>query len=266
MSIGYYGHLNSAEAAAGEGRVLSGPCQTWTDGDTIRNLATFDEEIKRDYDLEPWARFATVTLWRLSGRQSRFAGLCTKTQRPTRAQCLVNFALPRRGGFRYPTVRLLDAPVYDVVSVVIEGVELDSDAYRLASYRSLLRVDGAAWPSTNDLSRPSGVPEEGDTASRSDTWEITYRVGQEVQEDARIAASVFAAELAMARHGSTKCRLPQRYWQKRIDPMQFIESGKVGIPEVDAWLFSVNPGGMERRAKLSNLRHVAERRRGQVLS
>ncbi len=273
MSIGFSGHLDSYGAESGTGRVLSGPCQTWTDGDLIRNTACFDEEIKRDYDLEQWARFATVTLWRLAGRQARFKGLCVKVMRPEPHQCTTMpygdswpAGLARPSLKRYSTVRLLDAPVYDVTRVVIEGFELDEDAYRLVAYRDLIRVDGDAWPTRQELARKASVPPEGDSDSRVGTWQVEYRVGQEVQEDARVAATVFAAELAMARCGSTKCRLPQRYWQKRIDPMAFINDGKVGIPEVDAWLHSVNPQGIARRAKVSNLRDVAARRRGGVLS
>lgn len=263
MTLDVAGHLGTF----GEGqRVLSGVCQLWTDPATIRSLACFDEDIAEDYDLEPWARFASVTLWRLAGRQRRFAGLCTKTTRPRRHDC--GTARGPRGVQvpQYPVVRLPDAPVYDVTSVVVDGVVLNPEAYRLVAYRELWRVDGDAWPVRQDLSRKSTVPGSGDTDPRADTWQITYRVGQEIQPDAQIVASIFAAELAMARCGSSRCRLPQRYWQKRIDPMQFVKDGKTGIPEVDVWLHTVNPEGIGRRAKLSDLRSLARRSGDRVLS
>lgn len=267
MALDVAGHLGTFGDDEG-GRVLSGPCQLWTDAETIRSLACFDSEISDSYDLLPWARFATVTLWRLSGRQRRFAGLCSKTMRPMPGHCGVHGTRRNAPALLspYPLVRLVDGPVYDVTSVVIDGTMLDSDAYRLVSYRELWRVDGHGWPGRQDLSRKSSVPEDGDTDPRADTWQVTYRVGQEVQHDAQIAASVFAAELAMARCGSTRCRLPQRYWQKRIDPLSFVKDGKTGIPEVDVWLQSVNPEGIARRAKLSDPREIARRRGARVLS
>lgn len=267
MALDVAGHLGSD--GDGGHRVLSGPCQMWTDAETIRSLACFDSEIVEGYDLVPWARFATLTLWRLSGRQRRFAGLCTKTSRPWPTHCTYTTARGPRSISNvppYPIVRLPDGPVYDVTSVVIDGVALSTDAYRLVSYRELWRVDGEDWPSSQDLSRKSTVPGSGDTDPRAGTWQVTYRVGQEVQHDAQVAASVFAAELAMARCGSSRCRLPQRYWQKRIDPMQFVKDGKTGIPEVDVWLQSVNPEGIGRRAKLTDLRNVVRRRGPSVLS
>lgn len=246
-----YGHLASDGAEGDSGRVLSGPCQAWTDADAIRATADFDTEIKADFDLAPMAAFATVTLWRLTGKNRRFMGLCRKVYRPDERGCPPR---PNRAAVELP-----DGPVYDVVSVVIEGVELDAGSYRLAGYRDLVRVDGEAWPAVQNMERDSTVPGDGDDASRVDTWQVTYRVGAEIQEDARLAASIFAAELALARNGSTKCRLPQRYWQKRIDPMTFIKDGKTGIPEVDVWLQSVNPGGISSRAKLIDPRAVARR-------
>jgi len=75
--------------------------------------------------------------------------------------------------------------------------------------------------------------------------------------DGRIAASIFACQIALSRCGGDSC-LPQRL--KEItrqgvdmafaDPLEFLDKGQTGIYEVDLWLKSVNPAGIRRRSRV----------------
>jgi hypothetical protein len=146
-----------------------------------------------------------------------------------------------------PSVQL-PATVNEIVEVIIDGVTLDPSAYAIKAYREIVRVDGGSWPCHNDLTGDPGDP---------GVWTITYRYGKPVPLDGRIAASIFACQIALNRCGGDSC-LPQRL--KSItrqgvemafaDPLDFIGLGQTGIYEVDMWLQSVNPTKLKRRSRL----------------
>lgn len=160
----------------------------------------------------------------------------------------------------------LPAPVGSISKVVIDGEILDPSAYRVVQHRRLARLDGVSWPCSQDYTRESGayvdedppIPNDG---SRDGTWQIEYAMSSEPDAAARFAASVFACEIAKGQCGADDCVLPQRL--KEItrdgvsmafaDSLDFLESVKpprVGITEVDIWLRSVNPFGLQRRSKV----------------
>ena len=250
------------------------PCEPWTTDEEVRECCTGLDEA---FDLTDSITFASAVLFRLSGRQ--FPGECERTVWPCKgSNCGCCDALWSSGDdwwwafHNYPSwpVPTLDGvgfanvgrcsegcsldcvklpqTVNEITEVVIDGDILDPSAYKIEAYRRLCRVDGGSWPCTNDL-----TGEVGDDG----VWTITYSYGKPVPEDGRIAARIFACELAKARCGADNC-LPARI--KEIsrqgvdvafaDPLEFIDSGQVGIYEVDMWLASVNPSKLKRRARV----------------
>ena len=134
----------------------------------------------------------------------------------------------------------LPGPVNSVVSVVIDGDELDPSAYRVDNSRSLIRVDGGSWPECQDLSLPAGEP---------GTWTVTYRWGVEVPVGGQIAATVLACEMAKAVARDKSCGLPERITQSVsregvtvaiFDAFEGLEAGKTGLWLVDSWVASIN--------------------------
>lgn len=248
------------------------PCSPWTTDEEVRQCCT---ELDAGFDLTDSITFATALLFRLSGRQ--FPGECTRTIWPCRGDncgcCAATFGgswwwmfnnypawpVPNGSGNGFINVgrcnqqcRLervkLPGTINQIDEVWVDGVLLPPTAYKIEAYRWLVRIDGENWPCHNDLTGEPGDP---------GVWTITYSYGKPVPADGRIAARMFACELAKARCGADNC-LPQRL--KTIsrqgvemafaDPLEFIDKGEVGIYEVDMWLNSVNPSKLKRRSRV----------------
>lgn len=258
------------------------PCEPWTTPEEVQACCG---GLDPAYDLTDAIAFASAILFRLSGRQ--FPGECERTVYP----CTGNNCGCGCGGCagcdgsaaylgndwwwawqNYPAwpvtngtgtgfincgrcsqnccIPSVDLPstVNEIVDITIDGVTLPASAYAIEAYRRVVRVDGESWPCTNDLTGDPGDP---------GVWTITYSYGKPVPLDGRIAASIFACQIALNRCGGDSC-LPQRL--KEItrqgvdmafaDPLEFLDKGQVGIYEVDMWLQSVNPSKLKRRARL----------------
>lgn len=88
------------------------------------------------------------------------------------------------------------------------------------------------------------------------TWSITYVQGSPPPPGGQMAAAIFACQIALNQCGGDGCILPQRLKQitregvsmEFADPLVFLDKGQVGIYEVDLWVKSVNPAGLQRRA------------------
>jgi len=254
------------------------PCSPWTTPEEVRECCG---GLDPAFDLTDAITFASAILFRLSGRQ--FPGECERTVWPCSGDncgcgCAQGGAVSYLGNdwwwtwHSYPAWPVpngsgdgfvncgrccgeccipklaLPSTVNEIVEVVIDGVVLDPSAYAIEAYRWLVRVDGEGWPCTNDLTGDVGDP---------GTWTVTYRYGKPVPADGRIAAAIFACQIALNRCGGDSC-LPQRL--KEItrqgvdmafaDPLEFLDKGQTGIYEVDLWLQSVNPSKLKRRSRL----------------
>lgn len=101
------------------------------------------------------------------------------------------------------------------------------------------------------------VDEAGCLASEG-TWSVSYVQGSAPPPGGQLAAAMFACQIALNRCGSGNCVLPQRLKEitregvrmQMADPLEFLDRGEVGIYEVDLWLKSVNPNGLQRRASV----------------
>lgn len=211
-----------------------GPCEPWTSATEIFNCAPASgvATASRDYALAgDAADAASRILFVLSGR--RYPGICVETVRPyscgcaSRAVCACSGISEIRLGGEYP--------VRGIQRVRVDGSTVARTAYRVDDRSKLVRIDGLAWPSSQDLS--------SDPASATGTFDVAYYYGTEPPADGKRAASRLAAELYMSCTGGT-CNLPARLQSITrqgetlafLDPQDFLEDGRLGIYEVDTFL------------------------------
>lgn len=132
----------------------------------------------------------------------------------------------------------LPGPIVEVTSVVIEGVTLDPSAYRVEQNRWLIRLDGEAWPETQNLNAAPGSP---------GTWEVHYTRGVAVPVGGQVAAGTLACELAKGALGDPDCGLPSRVQTVTrqgitvavVDSFDDIKDGRTGLWSVDSWIAAV---------------------------
>jgi hypothetical protein len=181
---------------------------------------------------------ASEILWALSGRQwsGRSDPPCTATATLyADRQGLCWRGLGRAyAGAGFAALKLPHDEVTDVVSVTA-GATAFTGYRRRGSW--LVRTDGRAWSGDADV-------------------EIEYEWGNPPPVAGRRAAALYAVELAKAECGDSTCRIPKRVVSivrqgvsmTLIDPQTYLDKGKLGIPDIDQWLMSVNPGALTERA------------------
>jgi hypothetical protein len=131
----------------------------------------------------------------------------------------------------------LPLPVGRVDEVRVDGAVLPAGAYRLDPPGHLVRIDGQAWPTCQDLTLAD---------TEVGTMSVTYLNAAEVDGLGAYAGGVLASEFAKACTGQ-KCRLPSgvteiasRGFTMTIPAGMFTE-GLTGIREVDAFILTYNP-------------------------
>lgn len=246
------------------GAPRTAPCVDWT-SETLVQAYRYCKDVTFDAGILASAiDVASRILFELSGRQ--FPGTCTTTLRPCRRRghdvspswwheswgvCWCADSCGCAGADR---IQLGVYPLQSV-TVKIDGAALTAGTdFRIDDFRWLVRLDGQAWPSSQDLSK--------DPATDPDTFEVVASHGMPVPADGELAARVLACNLAIAmqKPAGADCALPQRvisYVRQgvtvaMIDPMQFLDRGRTGIYEVDLFLAAVNPGGLRRRGAVGS--------------
>jgi hypothetical protein len=205
-------------------------------------------------------------LWGLTGE--RFGGLCEQTVRPCSRYENGGPAWPRMassyppdlqgwawnsswgvcscqrgracGCSRLSEITLGAYPVEEILSVTIDGVEVDPSAYRLDERRWLARVDGDVWPCCQDLAAP---------LTAEDTFGVRFSWGEPIPEGGVVAAAVFACQLARSWCGQ-ECELPSRVSSITRQGVtasfnsqgQLARGGYTGVEVVDAWIRAINGG------------------------
>jgi hypothetical protein len=137
-----------------------------------------------------------------------------------------------------PALRL-PSPVATVDRVLIDGAPLDPASYRVDNYALLVRTDGGAWPTCQNMN--------ADPATDPGTFRIDYQYGRPVPVGGQLAAGILACELAKAAAGDKTCALPQRVQtiarqgvtMTMLDTFDDVEKGRTGIWLVDSWVASV---------------------------
>lgn len=140
-------------------------------------------------------------------------------------------------------ILLPDYPVTDVTAVVQDGVALAAGNWRMVNGRWLERVDPATSLATVWSAR---------------TLTVDYTFGAATPDGGRYAAASYASQLLLSWSSSQGCRLPQRVQSISrqgvtlavLDPFDFLDKGRTGLVEVDAWLATVNPAKAKRRASV----------------
>lgn len=258
--------------------MLDQPCETWP-LDTSCLPDDWDPDA-----LTPEQMFAlqvaTELLWRLSG--GRY-GLCEITVRPCRKRCTGSFNFGLYGGLQPyvyggqwlnagcscdsdcgcgPICEIaLPGPVDSIVSVVVDGVTLAPDSYRVDNAKWLVRVGQTSdcWPECQHLELPP---------TEVGTFAVTYNKGIPVPPAGIRAVTAYALEIWKACVGAGGCRLPSRVTDitregvtmTMMDPLDFLKDGLTGIPEVDIWLTAVNPYGQRDQSRMYSPRRSAPRR------
>lgn len=271
-----------------------GPCQPWASSQSIweccgEPMTTIGEGSSAEecpVDMTQFALEASQLLYELSGRQ--FSGACEKTVRPC-GERWCGFQVLSRGhivmdpywwtpywngnqwwfdnaqpcGCRpLDRIKLSGYPVREIVEVLIDGVVVSPDTYRLDERRWLSRVPDPAnpdvilrWPACQSM----GLPD-----TESGTFSVRYRYGQDAPPLGIHAASQLGCELYKACAGQA-CALPTGTTRVNrqgitIEKLAFASWGytsrnqrgvapgwHTGLPLVDAFLGAYNASGIKRR-------------------
>lgn len=147
---------------------------------------------------------------------------------------------------------VIGVPVAEVTEVMIDGVALDTDDYRLDRTERgavLVRLDGECWPECQDMDvAPDAVG----------AFTVTYAPGAPLPADAPFYAGMLACQVAKACQGGGDCVLPQQLQSlsrnsievQVLDPATLPDSILTGIAEVDRWVRSVNPANLRQRPRV----------------
>lgn len=147
---------------------------------------------------------------------------------------------------------VLRGPVASITEVLVDGVVIDSDAYRVdvadGAYH-LVRLDGVCWPTCQDFQ----AAEDADGA-----FTVTYQIGTALPPALEIAAAMLACEYAKGLTGGV-CKLPAkmtRLSRQGVDievEAPSPDDGKTGIKEVDDIISALNPGRLQQPPRVFSL-------------
>lgn len=239
-----------------------GPCSAWVGQADIEKVGSIPDDIAPARVAE-LADVATEILFYLSGR--RYAGECVATVRPSRrvmgdrrrpsswgtlgwysgwGYCNgpLNLNEPNLGLMcgcdPIRSVTLGAYPVTAITEVLIDGVVLSPSAYRLDGGRELVRTDGHTWPLHQDMNlNPPAVG----------TFTVEFTYGSGPGPAGVYACAEYARQLCLRESQDGKCTLPERVQSIRrqgvdmvlLDPLDFIDNGRTGVPAVDSWLKAI---------------------------
>lgn len=266
--------INLTASGPGGGPFPPGPCGWPIDTSCCPEWSTFSPTVQANA-----TAWATQILDALTGR--RFSQ-CAVNYRPCSPVCGQTFGYmtwpvdaPSSGG-GYPWMTpFIDAGVWrncgcpgacscqaacevpfpgsvaQVVEVRVDGLVLDSTAYRLDVYRGmpvLVRTDGLCWPQCQDMAL-----DETEVGS----FLIIYQPGELLPMAGRLAAGELACEFAKACVGQG-CSLPQQLQSlsrngvevQVMDPATLTDQGLTGLANVDLWIRAVNPKRKAQRSRV----------------
>lgn len=167
-----------------------GPCDDWTTAEAIEADKRYCVPEGETVDLADYAHRATEAMWVLTGR--RF-GVCTATVRPVRSGC-ANPCAPSSYGTEGI---LLHDPLVSVDSVTIDGAPFAD--YHVRNGRTIHRSDHKAWPSSQDLGKPT---------TETGTFSITYTFGVDPPLVVAKATTELAVQYMLLDQASANCQLP----------------------------------------------------------
>lgn len=209
---------------------------------------------------------ASGILYRLSGH--KWPGVLTDTIRPGATGCCGS---ARRGCHRLSELKLPGYPVLAVTEVLVDGLTVPEDRYRLDDGRFLVwipqddLVDGLedrnGWPCCQRMDRDT---------TEDDTFQVVYTWGGLPDAGGLRAVRTLSYELALATRPKSGCRLPSRVQNVTRQGVSYVlldtmgdlfDKGRVGLTEVDMWLSSVQVGHRRRPGAVVDPHEVAMRGR-----
>lgn len=218
---------------------MVGLCDLWATAEDMAEcdgaMPTTDEQV-----LARCLAMASRCCFVLGG--NRWPGECSDTVDIFRGGC----SCSPIGGASCGLLHLPETPIIAVQQVLVDGAVLDPGAYKIVDNEALIRVDGSTWPS-------GYLRGDGTTG-----LQVTYTYGGFPTELGRHAAAVLARELALAICGSNECRLDRRVTSIVREGVSedlsaampglidALRDGRIGLPEVDLFVFSENPGNLRR--------------------
>lgn len=141
----------------------------------------------------------------------------------------------------------LPGPVASVSSVSVDGVVVNSGAYRVDDARWLIRTDGDCWPAHQNFDVDSGVG----------TFSVSYGRGTAVPPYLLAAAGTYACEWAKMCRGDA-CQIPTRiitltrqgttFDGVNID--ELLARGLTGVTSVDQIITMANPHRLTGRLRI----------------
>lgn len=202
---------------------------------------------------------ASFLMWALSGR--KYGGARSVVELydcPCRCSTYRNLRYFKTGYLPFPTLingemynvscggcgaahrlRLRGNPIIEIARVKIRNQVINPDEFEIHDDVYLAPAAGASW------SICQGV-------------EVSYSYGVMPPEAGRRAARLLADELMKAKLDPNNCRLPDRVTSISrqgvsftvLDPQAFLDEGRLGIYEVDAFLRAVNPDRARKPARV----------------
>lgn len=159
----------------------------------------------------------------------------------------------------------LPFPVLAVTDLTVESTSVPvtgaGSSLAILDHRTVVRQDGEAFPATQDLTLPLGDP---------GTWSITVTVGTPLPADTPYVLGILACEMAKSM-SNLKCRLPKTLQSLsrqgvsiQLVAEDYLQSGLVGVSEVDHWLVSVNPHRLQSPPTMATPESIARRPRQQT--
>lgn len=255
---------------------VEGPCGAWAKRDDCLRFGFLTAEQINNDSLDACLDVASETLYRKTAMQ--WPGQCTQKVWPVTRQFLNdqpmlwweslgytyipdlidgvwwNFtvpfgfpdpALPWDNGQQIPTIELGAYPVTDILSVKIDGAELDPSAYRLDNWHQLVRIDGQRWPTKQNLLAASD--------SEPGTFTIQFKFGTVPPVGGVMACAELASEMVKHADPKLQTQLPLRVTAvtrqgvtySLPDVMAIIDKGRTGLYFVDLFLQTVNPSQLQ---------------------
>jgi hypothetical protein len=219
-----------------------------------------------DYAAQAAIEIATAVLYEVTGR--RWSGVESAVVRPSAvdkaSKAVVPGWVPSWGSYNSgdgactptDTLDLGYFPVVSIGQVRIDGVVVPPSTYQLQEQKLLVRVDGGVWPCTQNLAASPSDP---------DTFAVDIVHGIDPPVAGKHCCAFYAAELAKS-FCNLDCALPQRtqYMTRQgvstilADPLNVIERGMIGLPNVDSWVRAVNPHRRRKRSMMASNKNVDE--------
>lgn len=133
-----------------------------------------------------------------------------------------------------PAIHLGVEPIMSA-SVVVDGAPFT--AFRIVDRRWLVRTDGLAWPSTNDLSQDSGPG----------TWTVEVTYGRNPPPLGQRACEQLACRILAVLAGEA-CEIPANAVSVTREGLtiQLDDTRKTGLWLVDRFVAAYNPAGLAR--------------------